>query len=90
MKTVKAWISDLEGTYQIVVLQPYFANVDKRLVKIPKIYFTDGGTLCYLTDLKDPGPCGRRAHGGAIMESAVLSEIVKTLAQRSIEPQVCF
>ncbi len=42
-----------EATYQVVVLRPYFANVGKRLIKTPRVYFTDTGTLCYLTGLQD-------------------------------------
>ncbi|MEJ2168652.1 MAG: DUF4143 domain-containing protein, partial [Desulfobacterales bacterium] len=48
VNTAKAWLSVLEATYQVSVLRPYFANVGKRLVKAPKVYFTDVGTLCYL------------------------------------------
>ncbi len=43
----------LEATYQMVVLRPYFANVGKRLIKTPRVYFTDTGTLCYLAGLHD-------------------------------------
>jgi len=52
VNTAKAWISVLEATYQVVVVRPYFANVGKRLVKTPKVYFTDVGTLCYLVGLR--------------------------------------
>jgi predicted AAA+ superfamily ATPase len=54
VNTAKAWLSVLEATYQVTVLRPYFANVGKRLVKTPKVYFTDVGTLCYFAGLKDP------------------------------------
>ena len=53
VNTVKAWISVLEATYQVIILRPYFRNVGKRLVKTPKVYFADVGTLCYLAGLKD-------------------------------------
>ncbi len=90
VNTVKAWLSVLEATYQVILLRPYFANVGKRLVKSPKIYFTDVGTLCYLTGLKDPAHAASGPMGGPIMETAVLSEIVKALTHRVIEPQVYF
>jgi uncharacterized protein len=90
VNTVKAWLSVLEATYQVTVLRPYFANVGKRLVKTPKVYFTDVGTLCYLTGLKDPAHAASGPMGGAIMETAVLSEIIKTLTHRGIDPQVYF
>jgi len=90
LNTAKAWLSVLEATYQVIVLRPYFANVGKRLVKTPKIFFMDVGTLCYLSGLKDPEHAASGPMGGAIMETAVLSEIVKTLAHRGIDPQVYF
>jgi predicted AAA+ superfamily ATPase len=90
VNTAKAWLSVLEATYQVIVLRPYFANVGKRLVKTPKVYFTDVGTLCYLTGLKDPEHAASGPMGGAIMETGVLSEIVKTFVHRGIDPQVYF
>ena len=90
VNTIKAWLSVLEATYQVIVLRPYFANVGKRLVKTPKVYFTDVGTLCYLAGLKDPEHAASGPMGGAIMETAVLSEIVKTLTHRGVDPQVYF
>ena len=90
VNTVKAWLSVLEATYQVFILRPYFANIGKRLVKTPKVYFADVGTLCYLTGLKDPEHAATGPMGGPIMETAVLAEIVKTLAHRGLEPQVYF
>jgi hypothetical protein len=88
--TVKAWLSILEATYQVVILRPYHAKVGKRLVKMPKIYFTDVGILCYLVGLREPEHAAFGPMGGAIMETAVLSEIVKTFAHQGVEPQVFF
>jgi predicted AAA+ superfamily ATPase len=90
LNTVKSWLSVLEATYQVIVLRPYFVNVGKRLVKTPKVYFTDVGTLCYLTGLKDPEHAASGPLGGPIMETAVLLEIIKTLTHRGLEPQVYF
>jgi predicted AAA+ superfamily ATPase len=90
VNTAKAWLSVLEATYQVTVLRPYFANVGKRLVKTPKVYFTDVGTFCYFAGLKDPAHAASGPMGGAIMETAVLSEIIKTLTHRGIDPQVYF
>lgn len=90
VNTAKAWLSVLEATYQVMVLRPHHANLSKRLVKTPKVYFLDVGTLCYLTGLKDPEHAAAGPLAGAIMETAVLSEIVKSLTHRGIEPQVYF
>ncbi len=90
VNTIKAWISVLEATYQVFVLRPYHANVGKRLVKTAKVYFTDTGTLCHLAGLRDAGHAASGPMGGAIMETAVLSEIVKASTHRGIAPQVFF
>mgnify|MGYP005852787353 CR=1 FL=1 len=90
VNTVKAWLWLLEASYQVIVLRPYFANIGKRLVKTPKVYFTDVGTLCYLTGLRDPEHAALGPMGGSIMETAVLSEVVKTLTHRGTDPQVYF
>ena len=90
VNTAKVWLTVLEATYQVTVLRPYFANVGKRLVKTPKVYFADVGTLCYLAGLKDPAHAASGPMGGAIMETAVLSEIMKALTHRGIDPQLYF
>jgi uncharacterized protein len=90
VNTAKAWLSVLEATFQVIVLRPYHANVGKRLVKTPKVYFTDTGMLCYLAGLKDPDHAAAGPLGGAIFESAVLLEIAKAFVNRGEEPQIHF
>ena len=90
VNTIRAWLSVLEATWQVVVLRPWFANVGKRLVKTPKVYFTDTGTLCHLAGLRDPEHAASGPLGGVILETAVVSEIVKSLTHRAIDPQVHF
>ncbi len=90
VNTAKAWLSVLEATFQVIVLRPYHANVGKRLVKTPKVYFTDVGTLCYLAGLRDPSHAAAGPMGGAIFENVVLLEIVKALINRGEEPRIYF
>jgi uncharacterized protein len=90
VNTVKAWLSVLEATYQVIVLRPYHANIGKRLVKTPKVYFTDTGTLCHLAGLKDAEHAAAGPLGGAIFETAVLLEIAKAFVNRGEEPQIYF
>jgi hypothetical protein len=90
LNTAKSWLAVLEATFQVVILRPYFANVGKRLVKSPKVYFSDVGTLCHLTGLKDPEHAATGPMGGPIFETAVLMEIIKTIMHRGQEPQVYF
>jgi len=90
VNTAKAWLSVLEATFQVIVLRPYYANVGKRLVKTPKVYFTDTGTLCYLAGLKGPEHAAAGPLGGAILETAALLQIVKAFVNRGEEPQIHF
>lgn len=90
VNTVKAWLSVLEATFQVIVLRPYFANIGKRLVKTPKVYFTDVGTLCYLVGLESAEHARHGPMAGALMETAVIGEIFKTLTHRGIQPRLHF
>ena len=90
VNTAKKWLSVLEATYQVFILRPYFTNIGKRLVKTPKVYFTDLGMLCYLTGLKDPEHAASGPLGGTIFETAVLMEIVKRAYHSGLEARVHF
>ncbi len=90
VNTVKAWLSVLEATFQIVVLQPFHANIRKRLTRSPKVYFTDVGTLCHLVGLRDPKHAAAGPMGGAILETAVLSELRKAIVHRGEPPRIHF
>lgn len=90
VNTAKAWLSILEATFQVIVLRPYHTNTGKRLVKTPKVYFTDTGILCYLAGLRDAEHAVAGPMGGTIFETAVLLEIVKALVNRGEDPQVYF
>lgn len=90
LNTVKQWIAILEATFQIIILRPYFENIGKRLVKTPKVYFTDTGTLCYLAGLKDAEHAISGPLGGVIFETGVLSEIVKRLVHAGQDPRLYF
>ena len=90
VNTAKSWLSILEATFQVMILRPYFANVGETSCQTPKVYFIDAGTLCYLAGLKDPVHAASGPMSGSIFETAVLSEIVKTLVHRGEEPRVYF
>lgn len=90
VNTIKAWLSILEATYQVIIVRPYRANIGKRLVKTPKVYFTDTGTLCNLVGLLDPGHAAVGPMNGAIMETAVVAEIFKSLLHRGLDPHIYF
>ena len=90
VNTAKNWLSVLEASFQVVIVRPWFANVGKRLVKTPKVYFTDTGILCYLTGLKEPDHAAQGPLGGALFETAVLAEFARTIWHRGEEPRIHF
>lgn len=90
VNTAKAWLSVLEATYQVIVVRPWFENVGKRLVKTPKVYFTDTGTLCSLAGVRDPVHAMQGPMAGALFETAVLSELVKQAWNRGEEARIWF
>jgi len=90
VNTVKAWLGVLEATHQIVIVRPYFANISKRLVKTPKIYFTDVGILCYLTGYKDINQLMSGPLAGAAVETFVFSELYKRILGQGRDPEIYF
>ena len=77
-KTVRAWISILEASYLVFLLQPYHKNFNKRLVKQPKLYFFDTGLLCALLDIQSPEQLDSHYLRGNIFESFIVAEHIKS------------
>ncbi len=75
--TVSEWLNLLEATHQIVVVPPFFENFGKRLIKSPKIYFTDNGLAVYLLGIESARALARSTFSGFIFENFIASEIVK-------------
>lgn len=76
--TIKKWISILERTGIVYLLQPYSANALKRAIKTPKIYFRDTGLACYLTRWLTADALKCSAVAGNMFETFVVSEILKS------------
>ena len=76
--TIKSWISVLERTGIVFILQPYSASALKRAIRTPKIYFRDTGLACYLTRWLTPEALKNSAVAGNMFETFVVSEILKT------------
>lgn len=78
-RTVKGWISILEASGIIILLQPYANNLTKRIIKTPKLYFMDTGLCAYLCGWTDSRILEASPMAGAFFETYVVSEIVKSL-----------
>ena len=76
-KTAKQWLSILEASYIIKRLPPYYKNLNKRVIKAPKLYFYDSGLVCYLLGIRSAEQLKLHPLAGAIFESYVLSELWK-------------
>ncbi len=75
--TAKAWLSILEASFVAFRLSPFHANLRKRLVKMPKLYFHDTGLVCWLLGIRAPEQLRAHPLRGAIFETWIISEIVK-------------
>jgi len=75
--TAKSWLSILESSYLVFLLQPYHQNRNKRLVKTPKLYFYDTGLLCHLLGINDAGQLETDRLKGSVFENMVIAEYQK-------------
>jgi len=75
--TIKSWLNVLQASYIITLLPPYYENVSKRLVKTPKLYFTDTGIACYLLDIETPQQLARDKMRGPLFENLIVMETLK-------------
>lgn len=85
-KTISSWLSVLEATGIIFLLQPFFNNMLKRVVKRPKLYFMDTGLACYLSMWTNPSALELSPMSGNIFETYVVGEIVKSYVNNGLEP----
>ncbi len=84
-KTADNWLSILVTSGLVVLLNPYYGNTIKRIVKRPKLYFMDTGLACYLSMWNNARALELSAMAGAMFENYVISEIYKSYANSGIE-----
>ena len=89
-KTVRSWLSVLEASYIIFLLQPYYRNFGKRLIKSPKLYFIDTGLACSLLRIKSSEELLNHALRGALVESLVISDLLKQQYNHELLPSLYF
>lgn len=81
IKAINDWISVLQASGQIILLEPWFANFGKRLIRSPKVYFRDSGLLSFLLGVDETTLEGS-PFKGAIWETFLFAELRKTNAYR--------
>lgn len=88
--TARSWLSVLEASYIAFRLPPFFANLGKRLIKAPKLYFYDTGLASSLLNIESPRQLETHPLKGALFETWVVSEIAKAHLHRGRRPRLSF
>jgi predicted AAA+ superfamily ATPase len=88
--TAKMWTTILERSGIIYILHPYYNNITNRLVKTPKMYFMDTGLASYLCRWSDEEVLASGAMSGAILETYIVSEIIKTYYNTGHQPNLYY
>jgi len=88
--TAKRWLSLLETGYQIYLLYPYYKNIGKRLVKSPKLYFTDTALSCYLMGLREPRTLLHSPYFSHIFETFVVIDFWKRFVHSGKLPSMFY
>ncbi len=89
-KTITSWISILEASYIIFLLEPHFNNFGKRIIKSPKIYFTDVGLATNLLNLNAVEDIGNYYALGSLFENLVILDIYKEMINRGSRSNLYF
>lgn len=77
--TIQEWMNVLEASYVVFRLQPFYRNINKRLVKTPKIYFYDIGLACYLLGIRDASQVETHPLRGQLFENMVVCDRLKNI-----------
>ncbi|MFM9969411.1 MAG: ATP-binding protein [Burkholderiales bacterium] len=88
--TARAWLTVLEASYIVHLLQPYHVNFGKRLVKMPKLYFYDTGLASHLLDIRDQRQMETHPMRGGLFESLLVTEWLKHRFNRAQAANVFF
>lgn len=88
--TAREWISLLEASYVVFRLSPYYENFGKRLIKSPKIYFTDTGLASYLLGIESVDQLQRDPLRGALFENLIVLELIKARYHQGLDPNLFF
>jgi len=87
VSTIKEWMSVLQASGLIFILQPYSSSALNRAIKTPKLYFRDTGLACYLTRWLTPETLRTSAMNGNIFETFIVSEILKSFSNAGYDPR---
>jgi len=90
VNTAKSWLSVLEASYIIFRLPPFYENYNKRVVKMPKLYFYDTGLVCSLLGLENQNQLSTYYKKGDLFENLIINELLKNRFNRGKENNLFF
>lgn len=88
--TAESWLSVLQAGFLVFLARPYFTNISKRLIKTPKLYFTDPGLAAWLIGIRNPGHLRSHPLRGALFENWVMTELAKASVHAGHRPRLGF
>lgn len=88
--TITEWLSILHASYIIYKIPPFFANINKRLTKMPKIYFYDTGLLAFLLGIENPKNIETSPFKGLLFENMAMGELIKKKYNEGKNPDLSF
>ena len=88
--TVSGWLSVLQASHVVFLVQPWFENIGKRLAKTPKLYFCDTGLAAWLQDSRTAGHVASSPLRGALFENFVMTELRKAQTNAGVRPSLFF
>jgi uncharacterized protein len=87
---IRNWLSVLKASYVVFELPPFFENVSKRVIKSPKIFFTDVGLAAFLLGIHAEDQAARDPLRGSLYENLIIADIVKGALNRGLRPEFYF
>jgi predicted AAA+ superfamily ATPase len=88
--TIKDWISVLTASFVVFELPPYYQNISKRVIKTPKLYFTDTGLAAHLAGIRTSEQAQRDPLRGGLYENLMIVEVLKRRLNRGLRPDLFF
>lgn len=88
--TLNSWLSTLEASYIVFRLPPYYRNLGKRLVKSPKLYFTEVGLAAYLLGIQNENQVAQHPLFGNLFENMVVADRMKRKLNAGLDPNLYY
>jgi predicted AAA+ superfamily ATPase len=88
--TADSWLSVLQASHLVFLVRPWFTNLNKRLVKTPKLYFCDPGLAAWFVGVRAPAHLSAHPQRGALFENWIMTELLKAQTNHGLRPTLHF